>query len=242
MNFRDKVIVISGSCSGIGKACAEMLLRNEAVIVGLDRNPSSITHDKYTHYVLDVTDEEQVVSVIHQIDEKTGRIDGLANCAGIYANSKPFYQISMDEWNKVIATNLTAIFVLSKHVAQIMMKYGHGKIVNISCIRSKIFRPNMADYAASKGGVVALTSAMALDVAAHNITINSIAPGFTYTGMTAKSLEDPTIRKFSESIIPAGRIANPEDIANVALFLFSDMADYINGETIVVDGGFSISK
>ncbi len=90
----------------------------------------------------------------------------------------------------------------------------------------------MADYAASKGSVLALTSAMALDLAAHNIQVNSIAPGFTYTGMTARSFDDLAVRKFSESIIPVGRIAKPEDIANVALFLLSDTADYINGETI----------
>ncbi|HEY9062984.1 MAG TPA: SDR family oxidoreductase [Pseudobacteroides sp.] len=242
MNFKARVFIISGTNSGIGKACAEALLDNDAMVVGLDIKQASITHKRYMHYLLDVTDEEQVIDVLNEIDDKLGRVDGLANCAGIYASSKPFFELSITEWNKVIATNLTGVFILSKYTAQKMMKYKRGKIVNISCIRSKIFRSNMADYAASKGGVVALTSAMALDLSSHNIQVNSVAPGFTYTGMTAKSFNDPEIREFSESIIPVRRIAKPEDIANVALFLLSDMSDYINGETIFVDGGFKVSK
>lgn len=242
MDFRNKVYIISGAYSGIGKACADALLNNGATVIGMDSKQTSINHDKYIHYLLDVADEERVISIINEIDEKFEKIDGLANCAGMYASSKPFYEISIDEWNKVIETNLTGIFILSKYTAKKMMKYKTGKIVNISCIRSRIFRPNMADYAASKGGVVALTSAMALDLATHNIRVNSVAPGFTYTGMTAKSFDDPEIREFSESIIPVGRIAKPEDIANIVMFLFSDMSDYINGETIFVDGGFKVSK
>ena len=123
-----------------------------------------------------------------------------------------------------------------------MIKNNNGKIVNISCIRSKIFRPNMAEYAASKSGVVALTSTMALDLSKFNIRVNSIAPGFTYTGMTSKSFDNPETKKNSESIIPNGKIATPEDIGKVVLFLLSDLSDYINGETIFVDGGFSILK
>lgn len=242
MNFSNKKFIISGAYSGIGKACAEALLNNGAMVIGMDTKQSSIIHDKYVHYVLDVRDEERIIAIMNEVEEKFGKIDGLANCAGIYASSKPFYEIDINEWNKVLETNLTGIFILSKYTAKQMMKYKAGKIVNISCIRSRIFRPNMADYAASKGGVVALTSAMALDLATHNKRVNSIAPGFTYTGMTAESFDDMDVRKFSESLIPAGRIAEPEDIANVALFLFSEMADYINGETIFVDGGFKISK
>ncbi len=242
MDFENKIFIVSGTNSGIGKACADILLNNKATVIGLDIKHGSINHENYKHYMLDIRDEQKVMSVIDEIDLKYGKIDGLANCAGIYASLKPFYEINMDEWSKVIETNLTGVFILSKYTALKMIKYKTGKIVNISCIRSKIFRPNMADYAASKGGIVALTSAMALDLATHNIQVNSIAPGFTYTEMTSKSFDNPEIRKLSESIIPAGRIAIPEDIANVVLFLLSDMANYINGETIYVDGGFKIAK
>ena len=123
-----------------------------------------------------------------------------------------------------------------------MIRRKKEKIINISCIRSRIFRPNMADYAASKAGVVALTSAMALDLSAYNIQVNSVAPGFTLTGMTEKTFSNKDLMVQSEKLIPSRRIANPSDIANVVLFLLSDLSAYINGVTIFVDGGYSIFK
>ncbi|AHV97395.1 short-chain dehydrogenase/reductase SDR [Paenibacillus sabinae T27] len=217
-------------------------MEHGASVVGLDVNQSSITNEHYRHYPIDIRDEPKVTNALDEIEALYGKIDGLANCAGVYASSKPFYELDIDEWNKVISTNLTGLFILTKHAAQNMIKNNMGTIVNISCIRSRIFRPDMADYAASKGGVVALTSAMALDLEEYNIRVNSVAPGFTYTGMTAKSFDNPEVRAFSEKIIPAGKIASSADIAKVILFLLSDMADYINGETIFADGGFKISK
>lgn len=237
-----KVYIVTGSGSGIGQSCSEMLLESGAIVAGLDLQPAAILHNRYRHYQINILDEEQLEAAIEEIDGMYGRIDGLVNCAGVYASSKPFFELTLDEWNHVISTNLTGMFLLSKYVSRKMMSRKDGKIVNISCIRSRIFRPNMADYAASKGGVVALTSAMALDLAAYNIRVNSVAPGFTYTGMTRDSFNNTEVRTFSESIIPVGKVAQPEDIAKVVLFLLSDMADYINGETIFVDGGFKIFK
>lgn len=242
MDFENKVIVISGTGSGIGKACVELLLEKGAMVVGIDIKSSSINHKNYRHYSFDVSDEQKLITAIDDIDEKYGRIEGLVNCAGVFSCLKPFYDISIEEWNKVISTNLTGLFMLSKYTAQKMIKHKDGKIVNISCIRSKIFRPNMADYAATKGGVVALTSAMALDLSPYNIRVNSVAPGFTYTGMTQKSFNIPEVRELSESLIPVGKIADPLDIANVVLFLLSDMAAYITGETIYADGGYKLAK
>ena len=242
MDFQDKTFLVTGSASGIGRSCAELLLENGASVVGFDIAQSSIVRKKYKHYNLDIRDEMEVIKVLNEIDGIYEKIDGLANCAGIYASVKPFYELNLEEWNKVISTNLTGLFVITKHSVKRMINNNCGKIVNISCIRSKIFRPKMADYSASKGGVVALTSAMALDLKDYNIRVNSVAPGFTYTGMTAESFDNPEERAFSESIIPVGKIASSNDIAKVVLFLLSDMSDYINGETIFVDGGFKILK
>ena len=139
-------------------------------------------------------------------------------------------------------TNLTGIFLVTKYVCRVMMNQKRGRIVNISCIRSRIFRKNMVDYAAAKGGVIALTSAMALDLAPYNIRVNSVAPGFTRTGMTNASFDNPHIREQSEALIPVGRIAEPEDIAKVVQFFLSDASDYINGTTLYVDGGYCIEK
>lgn len=242
MYFQNKVYVITGANSGIGKACTMRLLDMGATVIGIDTKETSIDHPSYTHFISDIRDEQKISDIFDEIDTRFKRIDGLCNCAGIYASSKPFYDINFSEWNNVISTNLTGMFLVSKYAARRMINHKSGKIVNISCIRSRIYRPNMADYAASKGGVVALTASMALDLAPHNIQVNSVAPGFTYTGMTARAFDDPEIRKASEDMIPAGRIAGPEDIAKVVLFLLSDMSDYINGETIFADGGYKISK
>lgn len=242
MEFKDQLMIVTGSSSGIGRACSVMLLEKGAKVIGLDAKEGTINHSEYRHYIVNISEEKAVASTIDQVSDHYGKINGLANCAGIYASCKPFFEIELSEWEKVIATNLTGLFIVSKCVAQKMIQHNAGKIVNISCIRSKIFRQSMADYAASKAAVVALTSAMALDLQDYHIQVNSVAPGFTYTGMTSRSFDQPECRSFSESLIPMGRIAEPEDIAKVILFLLSDLSNYINGETIFVDGGFKISK
>ncbi len=242
MNFKDNVILITGASSGIGESCVKKLLEFEAKVSGFDINPSKTTNKNYKHYVVDVRDENAVSKAVDDVEEGFKRIDALVNCAGRITNSKPFYEMSIQEWDKVIATNLTGTFLCSKYVAKNMIKNKRGKIVNISCIRSRIFRPNMAEYSASKGGVVALTSAMALDLAPHNIQVNSVAPGFTFTGMTEEAFSNPEARTNSEKIIPLGKIAAPDDIADTVLFLLSKSSNYITGETIFVDGGFKIWK
>lgn len=242
MEFTNKVIVISGTKSGIGHSCALSLIEGGSFVIGLDIERSTIEHERYLHYQVDIRDEKAVLELANTIDNRFGEIHGLVNCVGIYASGKPFYEIDINDWNNVISTNLTGMFIVSKYITQKMLKYKGGKIVNISCIRSSIFRANMADYAASKGAVVSFTSAMALDLKDFNIQVNSVAPGFTYTDMTQRSFDNPEVRTYSESIIPVGRIAKPEDIANVVCFLLSDKANYINGETIYVDGGFKIEK
>ncbi len=242
MDLKDKVVIVTGSSSGIGESCARKLLDLDARVTGFDIRPRKNTDGNYKHYLVDVRDNNGIRVAVDDVERRFEKIDALINCAGIFSNSKPFYEINSEEWDNVISTNLTGTFLCSKYVAKKMMKNRKGKIINISCIRSRIFRSDMADYSASKGGVVALTSAMALDLAPLNIQVNSVAPGFTFTGMTEEAFNDPDIRKDSENIIPIGRIARPSDIADVILFLLSDSSNYITGETIFVDGGFKISK
>lgn len=242
MNFEGKIMLITGASSGIGYGCAKRLLESGARVAGFDINPGKSTSENYNHYRVDVSNEDVVKRSVDGVTRDFGIPDGLINGAGIFSNEKPFYEMSLEEWNKVISTNLTGTFICSKYVAEKMTKCKRGKIVNISCIRSRIFRPNMADYAASKGGVVSLTSAMALDLARFNIQVNAVAPGFTFTGMTEKSFNRPEIKAAAEKIIPLGRIASPDDIADVVLFLLSDMSRYVTGETIFADGGFKILK
>ena len=242
MTFKDKVYIVTGASSGMGKSCSELLLENDAVVVGIDRNDSTIEHDRYSHCKADVLDEEQIQKCISEVDSQYGHIDGLVNAAGIFGNNKPFYELTSEEWNKVISVNTTGTFIVSKATAPIMIREKHGKIVNISCIRSTIFKNNMADYAASKGAVASMTSAMALDLAPYNIQVNSVAPGFIYTGMTAASFDIPDVRAMSEALIPNGRLGMPKDIASVVMFLLSDMSDYVTGTMLFADGGYHIQK
>ncbi|HEQ71924.1 MAG TPA: SDR family oxidoreductase [Spirochaetia bacterium] len=242
LDFKGRTYVVSGTASGIGCRTAGLLLEADATVIGLDLQPQAITHDRYRHVILDVTDEDPLAEFFTRLADDSVRIDGLAACAGVFATGKPFWELQAAEFTRVIDVNLTGSFLLAKYGGRLMIPQRAGTIVLIGCIRSRIFRPNMADYAASKGAIRALTSAMALDASRYGIRVNSIAPGFTRTGMTEKAFSDPEISRRSETLIPAGRIASPDDIATVVLFLLSDLSTYVNGETITADGGFSLEK
>jgi NAD(P)-dependent dehydrogenase (short-subunit alcohol dehydrogenase family) len=240
--MKDKIALVSGTSSGIGKSCALELINSGCYVYGIDKENSTIANTMYKHYIADITNEEQIIDIIDQITINSKSINFLVNAAGTFSNNKPFFELDLDRWNKVILVNLTGTFILSKHVSKNMILSGKGKIVNISCIRSGIFKPNMSDYASSKAAVVALTSTMALDLASYNIQVNSVAPGFTYTGMTQKAFDQPDIRKASEALIPNGKIAMPDDITPVIMFLLSEGSNYITGTTIHADGGYRIQK
>lgn len=242
LDFTSKVFVVTGAASGIGRSCAEQLLRSGAMVIGIDLEKGDLAYDTYNHYIASITDEEAIRKITDDVIYNYGKIDGLVNAAGIWGNSKPFFDTETSEWERIISVNLTGTYIVSKFVANAMIPNKSGKIVNISCLRSIIFRNNMTDYAASKGAVVALTSAMALDLAPYNIRVNAVAPGFIYTGMTKGSFDNEEIRKQSETLIPEGRLGQPEDISKVVLFLLSDLSDYINGTNVFADGGYHIQK
>ena len=203
-DYNGRNYVVTGAASGMGKSCCEELIKAGATVFGIDRDMGTVEDGSYTHYQLDVTDESSVKETVADIVSKCSKIDGLINAAGVFASNKPFYELDIEEWNKVVGINLTGTFLMSKYVASDMISHKKGRIVNISCIRSTIFKENMADYAASKGGVSALTSAMALDIAPYDIRVNAVAPGFIRTGMTAKAFDDPAVASSSEKLIPAG--------------------------------------
>ena len=242
MDFSNKVFVVTGASSGIGQSCAEQIIELGGKAIGVDTSGSSISSSSYEHLILDVTDESSVEKMTDDVRKRYLHIDGLVNAAGIWGCSKPFYDMDSDAFRKVQEVNTVGTFLVSKHVSKAMIPQKHGKIVNISCIRASIFRENMADYAASKGAVTSMTSAMALDLAPYNIQVNSVSPGFTYTGMTAASFDQPEIREQSEKIIPQGRLGMPKDISSVVMFLLSDLSDYMTGTNVFADGGYHIQK
>lgn len=240
--MKDRIAVVTGSSSGIGKSCCIELLNNGCKVIGIDLNQKSIDNLNYTHLSINITNEEIIRDEIENIVSNYGRIDYLINAAGTFSNGKPFYELELEKWNNVLSINLTGTFIISKYVSKFMINQNFGKIVNIACIRSTIFKSNMSDYASSKAAIVALTSTMALDLAPYNIQVNAVAPGFTYTGMTSKAFDQPDIKKASEALIPNGKIAQPEDISPVVLFLLSKGSNYITGTTIFADGGYRIQK
>lgn len=242
MDFEDKIVMVTGVASGIGESCARKLLNLNATVVGLDRRPCKIVAQKFKAYMLNVADGEAVSAAVDEVEKDFSGIDGLVNCAGVTSNAKPCYEMSIEHFETVVSINLTGTFICSKYVSRKMIEKRKGKIVNIGSVRSRIFGSNSAAYSASKGGVVALTSAMAIDLAPFSIQVNSVAPGAMVTGMNQERFSIPEIRARVEKTIPLGRIAEPNDIAEIVLFLLSESADYMTGETIFVDGGYSISK
>ena len=243
MKYKDDVFIVSGASSGIGRGCVELLLQEEATVVGFDITESPVRHERYRHSVVDVRNEGLINKSVADAVEEHGKINGLVNCAGVNSIKKPFFELSLEEWNNSLSINLTGTFLLSKSVTRHMINQGKGKIVNISCIRTKIFKKNIAEYAATKGGVVALTSSMAIDLAPYGIQVNSVAPGMTYTNILKRVFErNEGVEADYVDMIPQKRIADPADIAKVVVFLLSDESSYITGQTIYVDGGMSIAK
>lgn len=242
MDFEGKAYIVTGSCSGMGRSCCMKLLEGKAYVVGIDLNDGTIINDSYTHFKADVLDEKKIEECVKDTVDRFGHIDGLVNAAGVFANCKPFYELTTEEWNRVLNINTTGTFIVSRAVSKEMIAQKKGKIVNISCIRSTVFKQNMADYAASKGAVTSMTSAMALDLAPFNIQVNAVAPGFIYTGMTKASFDIPEVRAQSEALIPNGRLGMPEDISSVVIFLLSDMSDYVTGTMLFADGGYHLQK
>ena len=242
MEFENKVFIVTGASSGIGKGCAEQIISQGGTVIGFDKSEVMIEDPLYAHCRIDITDEAAASKCISCISDKYGHLDGLVNAAGIWGCGKPFYQMDTDAFERVVNVNTKGTFIMSKLASQLMIPQKHGKIVNISCIRASIFRGNMVDYATSKGAVVSMTSAMALDLAPYNIQVNSVAPGFTYTGMTAASFDNAVIREESIKLIPQGRLGMPQDISNVVMFLLSSGSDYITGTEICADGGYHIQK
>ncbi|MBD3271780.1 MAG: 3-oxoacyl-[acyl-carrier-protein] reductase, partial [Elusimicrobia bacterium] len=239
-----KVAIITGSAQGIGKAIALACARAGASVVVSDIDSAIIQetadqiHRECNIPVLAVSAD---VSVIGQTDElvkktldKYGRIDVFINNAGITKDNL-IMRMSEAEWNTVINVNLTGIFNCIRSVSRSMLKQKSGRIVNIASVVGQMGNAGQANYAASKGGVIALTKTCAREFASRGITVNAIAPGFIKTRMT-EVLSDEVKQKLAEQI-PLGRLGEPDDIAQAVLFLASDSASYITGQVLAVNGG-----
>ncbi len=240
INFKDKKIIVTGASGGIGNSIVEKLNNSGAKILATGTKIEKLKElkSKYRDINIlkfDISQNDKIEEFIESATlELGGSLDCIVNNAGLTQDNLAI-RMSFDEWKKVIDVNLTSTFLLSKFAIKKMLKNKSGKIVNITSVVGHTGNLGQANYAASKAGIIAMSKSLAIEYAKKNININCISPGFIKTAMTDKI--DEKFKELIVSKIPSGRLGEPEDIANVVLFLASDQSNYINGETIHVNGG-----
>jgi 3-oxoacyl-[acyl-carrier protein] reductase len=243
MRLKDKVAIITGSTVGIGRATAILFAREGAKIVVNSRSRRKEV-DELVKEIKDLGSEaffiqadiskpDDVEKLFQKTLDRFKKVDILVNNAGIH-NPKSFFRLSKEDWQKILETNLIGVFLCSQAAARIMVKKNSGKIINIASVRGleHCGRPGNIDYSASKAGVINFTKSLSKALA-PNITVNAVAPGPTDTGMSSWK---PSDLKYTY----LGRLIKPEEVASAILFLASDEAGVINGEVLVVDGGYSL--
>jgi 3-oxoacyl-[acyl-carrier protein] reductase len=238
-----KNVLVTGASRGIGAAIADAFGNAGYVVAGTATSESGAEKisarfaEKSTTgkgYCLNVTDGESIKQVLASIKEDFGDIAILINNAGITKDNL-FMRMKEDEWQAVMDTNLTSVFAMSKAVIKPMMRARSGRIINISSVVGSMGNAGQANYCAAKAGVEGFTRSLAREIGSRNITVNAIAPGFIETDMTHELPED--VKENLMKQVPLNRLGSPEEIAHTALFLASDGASYISGETIHVNGG-----
>lgn len=237
MRLEGKTTLITGGARGIGEAIATLFAKEGARVIIWDVLPEGEDTAKKIEgafYKVDITDADEVKRCAEDVLSKYQKLDVLVNNAGI---TKDSFLLRMDEkdWDRVIDVNLKGAFLVTKAFLRMMMKERNGSIINIASVIGLMGNAGQANYAASKGGLIAFTKSIAKEGASRNVRANCIAPGYIETPMTERLPEDVK-NKYLE-YIPLGRYGRPEDVANVALFLASDESSYITGQVIVVDGG-----
>jgi|TARA_B110000438_G_scaffold117593_1_gene114892 3-oxoacyl-[acyl-carrier protein] reductase len=242
-DLKNKVAVVTGASRGIGKSIAEFYAKAGAHVSCISRNKDTLDDVVKTIIsnggsastnAFDVSKFIEFQDNINDIVKEHGTIDILVNNAGITID-KLIMRMNDDDWNKVLDINLKGAFNGIKSVARTMMKARTGRIINISSVVGLTGNSGQANYAASKAGLIGLSKASAKELSSRGITVNCIAPGYINTDMTVNITDENKEKLYSQ--IPLGRIGNPNDIATAALFLASDEAGYITGQTITVDGG-----
>ena len=248
-SLRDKVAIVTGAGRGIGQGIAVAFAEAGADVVCAARTESQIEATavevrrigrRALAIPCDVRDAEQIQNMVNKTLEEFGRIDVLVNCAAILGEKCPLLEISEGDYDRIVDIDFKGCFLCSQAVGRRMAEQKEGNIINIASVDA--MRPSLksSPYSASKAAVVMLTKSLAAELASDNIRANAIAPGWIQTEMTKKRWGSPQSKTQLEATIPLGRMAQPSDIAAVALFLASDAAGYVTGHTLVADGGASL--
>ncbi len=254
--LKDKVAIITGSSYGLGKAAAVLFAREGAKVVVVGRTEAKGMEvvaqigklgGAATFVKADVSSSEDVQQLVKEAITVFGRIDILVNNAGVQPKTGPLAEQSEDDWDRVVDTNLKGYFLMMKYTIPQMVKQSGGVIVNVSSAQGLVGVPNISPYAATKGGIITITKTAAIEYASHNIRINCVAPGMIRTPMLEnmianlppESVEAKAMTELAKQLIPLGRIAEPEEITPVILFLASDDSVYMTGAVVVVDGGYA---
>jgi len=240
IDLKGKKVLVTGASGGIGKAIAIELSSNGADLCLTGRNKSELESlqkligGNCEIIISDLSKSEGIDELANSAQEKMGQIDILINNAGITRDNL-FMRMSEEDWNEVINVNLNSIFKLTKHLIKGMIKRRYGRIINITSVIGVAGGAGQSNYSASKAGIIAMSKSLAQEVGSRSVTVNSIAPGFIETNMTAE-LSDDRKQEILNSI-SIGRLGKPDDIAGAVCFLASDKASYITGQTIHINGG-----
>ena len=244
-----KVALVTGARRGLGFAIAKGLAEAGAIVALNGRKPDALASavrslvdagHRASACVFDVTDADGARGGVAAIEHAHGHLDILVNNAGIQRRSR-LVDFKRQDWDDVIATNLTAPFLVSQAALPGMIARRSGKIIHIASLMSDLARPTVVPYTAAKGGVRQLTRGMAVELAAHNIQVNAIGPGYFATEMNRALIDDTEFNAWVCKRTPAGRWGQPEEIAGLAVFLASAAANYITGQLITIDGGMSVA-
>ena len=239
MNLKDKKVLITGATGGIGQSILKQFDNLGAKIVASGTNEKKLKNisesfPRVQALKFKLDEHNNIEKFIENVHEKLGGLDVLINNAGITLDNLSI-RLTEENWKKVLDINLTSSFLLCKYAIKKMLKQKSGKIINITSIVGHTGNLGQANYSASKAGIVAFSKSLALEYANKNININCVSPGFIHTEMTDKINDD--FKKILISKIPSGKLGTGDDVSNCVTFLASNMSDYVNGETIHVNGG-----